>query len=90
MREADAPERYACLCCGFFTLPREPPGTFELCPVCFWEDCPMQAEDVDYEGGANMPSLRQARENFRAFGACEHEAVAQVRAPRPEEIPPNN
>ena len=26
--------RYACPCCGYLTLPEEPPGTFDICPVC--------------------------------------------------------
>jgi hypothetical protein len=30
--------RHACLCCGYLTIGEEPPGTFEICPVCDWED----------------------------------------------------
>lgn len=30
----DGPHR--CPCCGFLTLDER--GTFEICPVCFWED----------------------------------------------------
>ncbi len=29
------PARFPCPCCGFLTLPEEPPGTYDICPVCF-------------------------------------------------------
>jgi cysteine-rich CPCC protein len=80
-------QRYACLCCGYLTLGEEPPGTYEICPVCWWEDDMVQGKDADYTGGANRVSLREARASFRAFGACERDAVSHVRAPTPEEIP---
>jgi len=80
-------ERYSCPCCGYLTLILEPPGTFRLCPVCYWEDDPIQFDDPDYTGGANRVSLNQARENFLRFGACEEVVVSRVRKPLPEEIP---
>ena len=30
--------RFACPCCGYLTLSEEPPGTYEVCPVCDWGD----------------------------------------------------
>ena len=36
--------------------------TYEICPVCGWEDDPVQAEDVTYAGGANAVSLDDARQ----------------------------
>ena len=80
--------RFPCPCCGHLTFEREPSGTFELCPVCFWEDDPVQYEDHDYEGGANRVSLNMARSNFREFGASERQFVNNVRPPRPGEYPP--
>lgn len=53
-----------CPCCQQATL-EEPAGSYEICPVCGWEDDPVQAEDPDYAGGANHESLRQAREMYR-------------------------
>lgn len=78
---------YACPCCGYLTLGEEPPGTFEICPVCGWEDDEVQFRDSAYEGGANSVSLDQARQNFAAFGAIDKESLGSVRKPRPEEIP---
>ncbi len=60
--------KYKCVCCGNYTLGSEPPGTFDICPVCFWEDDPVQYDDPDYAGGANGISLNQARVNFAKNG----------------------
>jgi hypothetical protein len=77
--------RYACLCCGFRTLATPPPGSYELCPVCYWEDDGVQFADPDYVGGANLESLNQAKANFRQLGASAASAVPFVRKPTPEE-----
>ncbi len=60
-------QRYACPCCGYLTLQSQPPGSFELCPVCDWEDDSVQFADPDYEGGANRESLNVARETSEAW-----------------------
>lgn len=45
-------------------------------------------EDVlDIESGANHGlTLRQGRENYKRFGACEEEMIPHVRKPRREEM----
>jgi hypothetical protein len=77
--------RWPCPCCANRTLPQAPPGSYELCPVCFWEDDPVQFDDPDYEGGANVVSLIVARRNFQEFGASEQRFISNVRPPMPEE-----
>ena len=47
----------------------------------------MQFNNIDYEGGANIESLKMARENFKKFGASSFRCIKRVRAPLPEEIP---
>lgn len=79
--------RYGCPCCGFLTLDEAPPGTFAICPVCFWEDDEVQFRDPLYEGGANGVSLEQARKNFREFGAIEEGLRSEVRPPLADERP---
>jgi hypothetical protein len=79
---------YPCPCCGFLTLGEEPPGTFEICPVCRWEDDYAQYHNPDLTGGANMVSLNQARKSFVEFGAKSKDALRLVRQPLTEEIPP--
>jgi hypothetical protein len=64
-RETADGVRYDCPCCDLPTLAEPPPGTYEICDVRGWEDDSVQFGDPDYEGGANRPSLRQARAAFR-------------------------
>lgn len=56
--------KYACPCCGYKKLDYEPPGTYDICDICFWEDDVVQYHDPDYEGGANIESLRQYQEAY--------------------------
>ena len=49
--------KYKCPCCGFYTFDEKLNGNYDICPVCFWEDDPIQLEDNEYKGGANRVSL---------------------------------
>ena len=84
--EAERARRFPCPCCGYLTLEAEPPGTYAHCEVCWWEDDPVQFADPDYEGGANAPSLNQARQLFREIGVSDEQFKGNGRAPRPEEM----
>lgn len=77
--------KYACPCCGYKTFNEIPNGTYDICPVCFWEDDPIQFDDPNYEGGANRVSLKQGQMNFIEFGACEREMIINVRKPYTDE-----
>ncbi len=76
-------QRFRCPCCGHYTLGEA--GAYEICPVCFWEDDPVQEKDPDLEGGANASSLNKSRENYKLYGACEEKYADRVREPLPEE-----
>lgn len=76
------PKKFTCPCCGYKTLDEEPPGTYDICPVCFWEDDNLQFADPDYRGGANGLSLREAQKNFSEFGACDRRSIKLVRQQR--------
>jgi len=78
--------KYTCPCCGYKTLDEEPPDTYAICGICFWEDDGVQFDDPDYEGGANEISLRQAQQNFIKFGACDKGSLKYVRKPNKEDI----
>jgi rubredoxin len=71
--------RYTCPCCGYKTLAEEPPGTYDICTICFWEDDPEQFYNPDEKKGANKVSLRKAQKNFQDFGACTKEMLDYVR-----------
>ena len=74
-------KKYICVCCGYNTMESEPPGTFEICPVCFWEDDNIQYNDPEYEGGANGVCLNKARENYKKIGAISEKYLKNVRHP---------
>jgi hypothetical protein len=78
-----------CPCCGYLTMEDDFPGTYDICPVCFWEDDNVQFDDPCYEGGANGVSLNQAKLNFKKFGAAKERLIEYVRRPLPDEIPPS-
>ena len=72
-------KKYPCPCCGERTLLEKPPGSFDICPVCGWEDDKVQFESRDFRGGANSVSLREAQENFRRFGRAKPGVLSQIR-----------
>ena len=39
-------KKYLCPCCKKYVF-EEGPGSYEICPVCSWEDDKIQAEDGD-------------------------------------------
>jgi hypothetical protein len=78
---------FSCPCCGNLTRLREEIGTYDICPVCGWQDDSVQFNDPTYDGGANEMSLNDARANYKKFGAKSPEAAEDARKPFPEEIP---
>ncbi len=71
---------YPCPCCGYLVF-GEPPGSFDICPICFWEDDAVQLGFPDMAGGANGCSLIEGQQSFAEFGACEQRFKRSVRAP---------
>lgn len=47
----------------------EPPGSYEICPVCWWEDDGLQLRWPRLIGGANKISLIGGQRNFAKTGA---------------------
>lgn len=76
---------FPCPCCGYLTLPDEPPGTVFICPVCGWEDDNLQFDDVNLQAGANRVSLKQAQANYRRFSKSDLDRRGDVRPPLPHE-----
>ena len=87
MDEGRSGERHACLCCGYLTLEGRQ-GSYEICPVCRWEDDYATYQDgPNALSGPNHMSLRQAQRNFAAFGAVLEERCQRARPPLPHERP---
>ena len=58
----------------------EPPGSFDICGVCFWEDDVVQLKNPYLHTGANRMSLIEAQKNFLEFGAMSRDALEYVQA----------
>ncbi|MDF9801431.1 hypothetical protein OKW21_006740 [Catalinimonas alkaloidigena] len=54
---------YTCPCCGYIIL-SEPPGSYEICGICGWEDDAVQLANPCTKGGANSQSLDEGQSNF--------------------------
>lgn len=51
--------KHKCPICGQYEFPEE--NSFDICPVCNWEDDADQEENPDEINGANRMSLNEAR-----------------------------
>lgn len=78
------PGAWPCPCCGYRKLDL-PSGSYDLCPVCFWEDDGSQLRWPTSTDGPNGISLIEAQRNFVEIGACDPECVVKVRKPTPGE-----
>jgi hypothetical protein len=78
---------FACPCCGYLTLTEPAAGTYEICPICYWEDDATQFHAPDSTIGANAVSLATARANFASLGVSDPRFRDRVRAPTPDETP---
>ncbi|GAA4240789.1 hypothetical protein GCM10022254_66890 [Actinomadura meridiana] len=77
-------ERFPCPCCGR-RVHTQPPGSYEICPVCFWEDDNVQLRWPQLAGGANRLSLLESQQEFIEFGASRRKFIDLVRAPEESE-----
>ena len=85
LKKRDEPKKYKCPCCGYFTFEKKD-RTYDICPVCFWEDDPEQYKNPLLHGGANHVSLTEARVNYLHFSACDAEMKKYVRGPKKDEL----
>ena len=80
-------KKYPCPCCTYLTLTEFSSSSYEICPVCYWENDDLQETNSNLRGGANKESLKEAQKNFKKFGAVSNQFLKNVRPPHPEEIP---
>jgi hypothetical protein len=78
--------KYTCPCCGFKTFDKKPPGTYEICKICFWEDNSFQYHNPDFKGGTNEVSLREAQTNFIKIGASRKRFLNYVHKPTKNDV----
>ncbi len=83
---------FACPCCGDLALTEQPPGTYQICPLCGGEDDPVPFAplarrkprkpfaDASFAGGANRVSLKFAcSRRWRVLNEARAQ-VARLRA----------
>ena len=56
--------KYKCACCGEYTLTM-PTGYYDECDNCGWVDDNVQNKYIDFRGGPNTISLREAQEIYK-------------------------
>lgn len=72
-----------CACCGFFTILE----LADICPVCFWEENIYQEEtDPNDADAPNYISIKDAKKNFKEFGAIKFDVRHLTRKPNIEEL----
>jgi len=77
---------FPCPCCGYLVF-GDLPGSYEICPICFWEDDALQLEfATTLAGGANRPTLQAAQVNFARSGAADSHSARGVRRVRPDDV----
>jgi len=64
----------------------EPPGSYEICEICRWEDDDIQLQDPSYSGGANKVSLIEGQENFKNTGVSAPLSKGSVRLPNDADV----
>jgi hypothetical protein len=73
---------YTCPACGFLVFDA-PPGTYDICPICHWEDDHVQLRYPNLAGGANAKSLLECQqETLIKYPADVHEVKGYRRDPR--------
>ena len=54
---------FKCPVCGQYVF-KSGPGSYEICPICGWEDDKAQYEDPTLAGGANHLSLKEYKKQY--------------------------
>lgn len=77
--------QYTCPCCGYQPFD-EPPGSYQICHVCFWEDDAVQLLDPWFPGGANRPNLADAQQTYSRCGATEERFLKNIKGVQPTDV----
>ena len=64
----------------------EPPGSDDICMICFWEDDAEQLRFPELADVTNIVSLAEAQQNYAKFGAIDERLAGDVRKPTAEDV----
>jgi len=74
---------FPCPCCGYLVF-TDGPGSYDLCPICTWEDDLSQLRFAR-TCGANHVNLIEAQTNFARFGNSDLGQLVRARRPNESE-----
>lgn len=75
---------FPCPCCGHLVFDG-PPGSEDICLICFWEDDAQQLRFPRLADATNVMSLVDAQLSYARCGAVDERFAADVRKPSAEE-----
>ncbi len=78
-------DKYPCPCCGYYVF-SESLGSYEICPICFWQDDLADMEAMYEAIGPNKVSLFEAQQNYIKFAASEERFIKNVRKHNSEDM----
>ena len=76
---------FPCPCCGYLVFD-EPPGSYDICPICGWEDDLAQLRFPQMGGGANRVSLLEGQRNVAAYGYSDSAHSRRGRQPSATDV----
>ena len=79
-----------CPCCGYKTFEPGKYNTYNICPICSWEDESLIKTVVEEGGGANNVSLVQAQKNFKDLQSAEKQTQEFTREAQEDEAQHQN
>ncbi len=71
---------FPCPCCGHLVF-SAPPGSEDICLICFWEDDAQQLRFPHLADATNVMSLVDAQRSYARCGAVDERFAADVRKP---------
>jgi hypothetical protein len=57
-------EKHKCPVCGEYEFPGA--NSYDICPICNWEDSEFQLRNPDDPGGPNKPCLSEYKANWES------------------------
>jgi hypothetical protein len=73
---------HPCPCCGYRTLESAIIGSWEICPVCYWENAEPEQPDLN---GHDEDDFLRAQASLAAIGSSRADCLPLVRPPLPHE-----
>lgn len=76
----------SCPCCGYITIPNKGDAMCFICPICMWEIDLFIAGDNEASDLNHGLTLKEARKNYKQFGAVLESLKKYCREPKDNEL----